>query len=86
MTRSVHAVSYGRNMRPAYGGEHRGVYAEGANRNARLIPGVSEMMETEEVVDADWKPRCTAETKSGEPCNAAPIVDTVTCWFHGERA
>jgi hypothetical protein len=85
--RSVLAVSYGANMRPAITGERVGVYAEGGNANARLVPGVSEVIE-EEVFDSaiqEVLPSCKAGKKGGGDCLARPLDGTSTCWFHGER-
>lgn len=82
-SRSVYAVSYGKNMRPAISGERVGVYAEGASSNARLVPGVSEVIDTEEPLSAI--PKCSVKTKDGSDCLARPIVDTGRCWFHREQ-
>lgn len=82
-SRSVYAVSYGKNMRPAVSGERVGVYAEGASSNARLVPGVSEVIDTEEPVSTIIK--CSAKTKNGSECLARPIVETDRCWFHREQ-
>ena len=82
-SRSVYAVSYGKNMRPAISGERLGVYAEGASSNARLVPGVSEVIDTEEPTSAI--PKCSSKTKDGSDCLARPIADTEICWFHKDK-
>ena len=81
---SVPALAYRSNAIPAGSvGAPPAIYAMGAAKGARLVAGVSELVD-------EWEPPqptlCSATTRSGAACKARPVVGSTLCASHMRQA
>ena len=81
---SVPALAYRANAIPAGSvGAPPAIYAMGAAKGARLVAGVSELVD-------EWEPPqttpCSASTRSGAACKARPVAGSVLCASHTRQA
>jgi len=81
---SVPALAYRSNAIPAGSvGAPPAVYAMGAAKGARLVAGVSELVD-------EWEPPqptlCSATTRSGAACKARPVAGSILCASHMRQA
>jgi len=81
---SVPALAYRSNAIPAGSvGAPPAIYAMGAAKGARLVAGVSELVD-------EWEPPqptlCSATTRSGAACKARPVAGSILCASHTRQA
>ena len=81
---SVPALAYRSNAIPAgSNGAPPTAYVMGDAKGARLVAGVSELVD-------EWEPPqptlCSAPTRSGAACKARPVVGSTLCASHMRQA